>query len=146
MINNNENTEQLRESQYNLNEQNNMLIADLQREAIFLALRKRDYVSSLERWNYIRILCQARFEDKEITTLDTLYDDFYKIEKPDVPNNLNATKTNMIDKLSEKQQWIKNYYDYHRRLKLDKFIRGVLELMRKYKISSTDKETKNRLS
>ncbi len=139
-----ETSNETRESQYNLNESTTLLIGDLQRDALELS-NSFNYAGALEKWNSIRILIEARFDDDEVDALDELYKKFYNISPANIPINLKS-KFDMVTGLNSKEIFQRQYLRYNQKKRLHEFVRELMILMREYKISTTDKEKKTRLS
>lgn len=140
-------TERTNQSQYNLNEQTMLLIADLQREAI-LSSNKKDFYSAFDCWQSIRILIQSRFEDNERKELDKLEKEFIKpipMVKPSKIDKNFLPSGNIMKEVRERK------YNQIRtniilRTRLNDYVEELMNLMRDYSIGLTDKERKRNLN
>ncbi len=129
-----------RESQWNLNDASFHLIADLQREAIYL-MNHQKYNPSLERWIAINKLVESIFSDTEIKMMDRLAEDYFKPIKITFPEKL-------MESLSDKKiKILKQRLPLTiKKKRLAKYVRELMILMRRYSLYLTEKEKKHKLS
>lgn len=130
-------------SHYNLNESDFLLLADLQREGFTMRNSKKNYPEALNRWKSVRMLIDARFSKPEKTTLNKIEKDFWGKPKINVPDNL--TDVCSFGDMSPRKKYILRQYRIHQLHELDKYITKLRELMKDYKISMTDTQTKDKL-
>lgn len=144
MDNNKDNTAA---TQYNLNGAIMMLIAELQKDAINDSHKGR-YQSSFEKWESIRHLIEARFDDGECDLLNELGKQFLKpVPIINVPQQLKPQNYYQVDyKKKERENYIKNHYSSIKKNRLINYIQTLQKLMRKYGLSLTDLEKKIKLN
>ncbi|KKL63781.1 hypothetical protein LCGC14_2171700 [marine sediment metagenome] len=139
----NDSSKQTKESAYNLNEANFLLIASLQQQAFNLSNKKR-FNESFDRWQDIRILIEPRFETYERTKLDQLENNFKGPTKIKIPFNLSSC-ISMKDGLSNLDKYKIYHINKIKSFKLNRFVKYLMLLMRKYQISQTDKSKVTKL-
>jgi len=129
-------------SQYNLNERSTSLIADIQEEAFRLS-NSYKFNHSFDKWQSIRLLIEARFDNDEIEKLDNLENDFHDPIIINFPNGLSTSKP--MYGLSQRDNYVKKEGLTIKRQRLNKYIKYIMTLMRLYKLGMTDREKKTRL-
>lgn len=134
------NTKKTGQSHYNLNETDFLLLADLQREAFQLRNVKKNYIASFERWRSIRMLIDARFDDKETKILDEIEESFWKPQEIQVPDKLSGISS--FGNKSPKKTYIIKIIRSRKLKVLDEYITQIRALMKLHKIAMTDLETK----
>ncbi len=130
-------------SRYNMNEPNFLLLGDLQREAIHYLTVKKDYEASFDRWSAMTMIIGSMFEADEIKELDEIRKKLFEKRKVEVPENIDTTKG--FGGLSEADKYIIKVKKIFQKFYLNKYVRKLNKLTRKYKISMTDLEKKPKL-
>lgn len=139
-----ENKQKTGQSQYNLNESDFLLLADLQREGFYIRNHKKNYPEALERWKSVRMLIDARFEEDETKKLDDIQTDFWKRPKEiNIPKNLSDYSA--FGNVSPRTNYINQIRRRYQLNKLDEYITYLRQLMKIYRICMTDVEKKIRL-
>lgn len=131
------------ESQYNLNERITTLIADMQEEAFTLSSTYK-LNDSFDKWQSIRLLIEARFNEPETDKLDSLEEEFLEKIIITYPHGLSTSKP--MYGLSSKDSYIKKEGLRIKKHRLNKYVKYIMILMRLYKIGMTDKEKITRLT
>lgn len=131
------------ESQYNLNERITTLIADIQEKAFILSNAYK-FNASFDKWQSIRLLIEARFNDDEMTELDELENTFNEKIIITYPIGLSSQKP--MHGLSQKDNYIKVEGLKIKKDRLNEYVKRIMGLMRVYKIGLTDKEKITRLT
>lgn len=127
-----------------MNESNFVLLGELQMEAFRFMNVKKDYGSAMDRWKSIMFIVESVFTETETKNLDDIEEEFNKILKFHVPENLSNSKP--MYGVSAKQKFIINVYQKHRLKHLRNYIRSLSSLLRQYKVSMTDLDKKKKLS
>lgn len=137
--------EQTNQSQYNLNEQTILLIADLQRDGITKS-NNYNFNKAFDCWQSIRLLIQSRFEDDEKDKLDRLEKEF---QTPIPLKKLQQPKYNKlgIDAIrNNEKRYNQIRINIIKRQRLNVYVKELMQLMRVYQISLTDKKLKTNLN
>ncbi len=140
-----------RDSAYNLNLANIVLIGDLQREAFILSNKGRSEQAYL-RWQSIRLLIENRFEDDERRELDELEEEFEEPLVVDIPKSLKGevgerkTTFTRSPKQTARIRFLNDSKESVQRKNLANYIKCIMRFMRKYKMDLGDKEKRVKLS
>lgn len=129
-----DNIEKKGESKYNLNESDFRLIGDLQQQAFYYRNERKNYYEAFQRWVSIRLLLDSRFTPDENKELDKIEEKFMIMPKPEDLPYFNNSQIPM-----NKKRVVYKIYT------LNKYIKKLRELMKKYKIALTDMDRKVRL-
>jgi len=138
----NQDDESGRASKYNLDEQTTNLIADLQRQGIVLSNLSK-FNKAMRRWCSIQTLIEARFTDDEKESLDKLREEYWGRILITFPSALSSKKDFYGN--SELNGYMKDKANVKKSIRLRRYVQMVQQLMRKYKIGTTDLKTKKRL-
>jgi len=130
-------------SKYNMNEPNFLLLGDLQREGIYYLNVKRDYVKAFERWSSMALIIGSMFEEDELKELDDIRKKLFEKRKIEVPADLDPTQR--FGQLTGAENYKLHVKKICQKFYLNKYVKKLNQLMRKYKISMTDLDRKIRL-